>query len=109
MLDEEKIRKLFFSKKVAGSYTSVFNVHNFYIERTKDGKATWTVPFNSLEHEDFGRSWIEDDMLCDQWEIHFFGTKHCMSIFRNPEGTANRMNEYIAVSDSNFIQMALVE
>lgn len=109
MLDEEQIRKLFFGKKVAGSYTSVFRTDNFYIERTKDGKANWTVPLNSLDHEDFGRSWIEDNMLCDQWEIHFHGTKYCMSVFRNPEGTSAKKNEYIAVSDSDFIEIALVD
>ena len=71
--------------------------------------AIWTVPLNSLDHEDSGRSWIEDDMLCDQWNIHFFGLKHCMSIFRNPEGTAGKNNEYIAVTDFDFIPFSLVE
>ncbi len=109
MLNEEEIKKLFFGKKVFGSYSSVLKVHKFYIERTKDGKAHWTVPLNSLDYEDFGTSWIEDNMLCDRWQTHFFGNKYCMSIFRNSDGNRNKNNEYIAVSDSDFIEIALVD
>ncbi len=109
MLNEEQMRKLFFGKKVTGSYSTILKKSSFYIERKVDGKAIWTVPLSSLDHEDSGKSWIEDDMLCDQWNIHFFGLKHCMSVFRNPEGGADKKNEYIAVTDSEFIPIGLVE
>jgi hypothetical protein len=109
MLDGEEIRKLFFGKKVTGSYESFFKKVDFYVERTKDGKSTWTVPVNSLDYGDSGKSWIEDDMLCDQWNIHFSGTKYCMSVFRNPEENFEKKNKYIAVSDTDFIKFGVVE
>jgi len=56
-----------------------------------------------------GRSWIEDDMLCEQWQIAINGLKHCMSIFRNPEGSLEKKNEYIAVSDFDFQLFSTVE
>ena len=52
---------------------------------------------------DNGRSWIEDDMVCAQYEIIFNGYKTCMSVFKNPEGTSEMKNEYIGVSLSDFM------
>ena len=101
MLDEEDIRELIFGRKVAARWAHEFT--HFWLERTEDGKATLSpIPGERGEEYDSGRSWIEDDLLCDQWQIHVSGLKHCMSVFRNPEGTPEMKNEFIAVSDSGF-------
>ena len=55
------------------------------VERTDEGKAFWKVPANYGDYEDTGNSWIENAMLCDQWNIRFYGTKFCISVFRNLE------------------------
>lgn len=103
MLVEKEIKELIFGRKIAGVVQSTYVKSPFWVERTVDGKATWSVPPNTaFEYNDSGRSWIENDMLCNQWQLHFIGLKHCMPIFRNPEGTPDMKNEYIAVSDFNF-------
>ena len=38
-------------------------------------------------------------MVCDQWQKRFQDLKHCMTVFRNPEGTPEMQNEYLAISD----------
>jgi len=46
-----------------------------------------------------GKSWIEEDMLCHQYEKRFEGLKHYISVFRNPEGTSQKKDEYIQLTD----------
>jgi hypothetical protein len=36
-------------------------------------------------------------MLCDQWRIRFSGQKFCMTVFRNPDGTPDTKDEYLAL------------
>jgi len=101
MLDEKEIRELIFGRKVAARWAQ--SSIPFWLERSEDGKATLSpIPGEIAKHFDSGRSWVEDDMLCDQWQIQISGLKHCMSVFRNPEGTHEMKNEYIAVSDFGF-------
>ena len=101
MLDEKEIRELIFGRKVTALWLQ--KRIPGWIERTEDGKATWTnIPGEVYEFYDSGRSWIEDGMLCDQWQIYINGITYCMSIFRNPEGTSEMNNEYIGVSDFDF-------
>ena len=101
MLDEKEIRELIFGRKVTALWLQ--KRIPGWIERTEDGKATWTnIPGEVGEFYQSGRSWIEDGMLCDQWQIFIEGIKYCMSIFRNPEGTSEMNNEYIGVSDFDF-------
>ena len=101
MLDEEEIRKLIFGRKVKINWVHIAG--RYWIERTEDGKAiVSSIPGEIGNFTDTGRSWIQDDMLCDQWEIIEGGLTYCMSVFRNPEGTHEMNNEYIAVSDFSF-------
>ena len=101
MLDEEEIRKLIFGRKVKINWVHIAG--RYWIERTEDGKAiVSSIPGEIGDFTDTGRSWIHDDMLCDHWEIIEGGLTYCMSVFRNPEGTHEMNNEYIAVSDFSF-------
>jgi adenylate cyclase len=101
MLDGEAIRELTFGQKVFETWVHKGIPH--WIERTENGEATWSSdPDKKGDFYGSGRSWIEDDMLCDQWDISVSGLKHCMSVFRNPEGTQDKKNEFIAASDFGF-------
>jgi len=44
---------------------------------------------------DTGKSWFEEDMLCDQWDNLYEGLKDCWAVYRNPEGTPENNDEYI--------------
>jgi tetratricopeptide (TPR) repeat protein len=110
MLKKEQIKDMFFGRKVAGVWQNFAVGSPFWWEITEDGKATWSVlPYTYADYNDSGRSWIEDDMLCNQWQIHFYGLKLCMPIFRNPEGTPEMKNQYIMVSDFNFVPFSPIE
>ncbi len=66
-LKEDEIKALFFGRKVSGS--TLPSNKTWQIERNKDGKATIV----DNDKSDTGKSWIEDDMLCKQWDSFYEG------------------------------------
>ena len=92
-LTGKEISKLFFGRKVTG--IAFMTGKQWSVERTKDGKAT----IRGGDGSDSGKSWIEDDMLCDQWDNLYEGLKDCWPIYRNPEGTPEKNDEYLGDPD----------
>ena len=93
-----EINDLVFGQKAAGS--------DGFIDRAKDGKATLQRGVNSSES---GTSWIQDDMLCNQWQTYMQGLKYCAPVFRNPEGTPESLDEYITITDYGFVTFSPVD
>ncbi len=91
-LTGEEIRGLVLGRKVS-SWEGI-------IDLTKDGKATISIGF--LEPEN-GKSWVEGDKLCNQWQTFKRGIKHCAPVFRNPEGTPGGLDEYLWITDYRFV------
>jgi TolB-like protein/Flp pilus assembly protein TadD len=92
-LTGEEIRDLVFGRTVTGIEFMWGQI--WWLERTKDGKATYRNPVGSEN----GTSWIEGDTLCNQWQTFFEGLKYCFPVFRNPEGTPEKKNEYLGITD----------
>ena len=88
-LTEREINVLFFGRKVTGF--NMVSKKTWWIERSKDGKAT----IRDGDKADTGKSWIEEDMICDQWDNLFEGLKDCWVVYRNPEGTPENYDEYL--------------
>jgi hypothetical protein len=101
-LTGDEIRELVFGR------TAFYPSNRNWIDRSKEGKATWRKA-DSYGFDDSGESWIEDDMLCDQWQIHFAGQKFCMTVFRNPEGTPEIKDEYLTVRPMLLTPFSIVD
>ena len=82
----KEIKALVFGREVAGSAGIII--------RNMDGEATFQGTTS-----DSGKSWIEGDILCDQWQNHFGGQKFCYPVFRNPDGSRTKLDEYIYYGD----------
>ena len=93
-LTGEEIKSLFFGRKMTG----FFRKKQWWIDRTKDGEATYRFGSKLLG---IGKSWVEGDELCNQWQEKklYDGLKYCMNVFRNPEGTPEEKNDYFSVTD----------
>jgi adenylate cyclase len=102
-LTEKEIEKLFFGRKVSGS--TLATGRQWRIERGKDGKAT----IHDGERSDAGKSWIEEDMLCDQWNNLYEGLKDRWVVYRNPEGTPKSHDEYLGVPGYGIFPFSPVE
>lgn len=88
-LTEKDIRKLFYGRQVTGF--TLATGKQWRIERSKNGKAA----IYDGDRSDTGKSWIEEDMLCDQWDNLYEGLKDCWVVYRNPEGTPEKNDEYL--------------
>ena len=102
-LSSEEIKKLFFGRKVSGF--TLTSEKKWQVERSKDGKAT----IRNGDDSDTGKSWIEEDMLCDQWDNLFEGLKDCWVVYRNPEGTPDNNDQYLGTPGYGIYPFSLVE
>ena len=102
-LTEKEIRKLFFGRKVTGF--TLATGKQWRIERSKDGKAT----IRDGDCSDTGKSWIEEDMLCDQWDNLYESLKDCWVVYRNPEGTPEKNDVYLGAPGYGIYPFSPVE
>ena len=102
-LTGKEIRELFFGRKVTGF--AFRTGKQWWIERSKDGKATIRTDKGS----DTGKSWIEEDMLCDKWDNFYEGLKDCWVVYSNPEGTPEKNDEYIGAPGYGIYPFSQVE
>jgi len=102
-LTGEEIRKLFFGRKVAGA--NMITGKQWSIERSEDGKAT----IRDGKDSDTGKSWTEEDMLCDQWDNLYESLRDCWVIYRNPEGTPEKSDEYLGAPGYGIYPFSQIE
>ena len=91
-LSGQQIKTLMFGRKIIG-LEGIF-------ERSLDGNAVYREFISGL---DKGRSWVENDLLCDQWQKRYGGHKICYPVFRNPEGSPDNQDEYLYITDLKII------
>ena len=94
---------MFFGRKITGF--TLATGEQWWVERSKDGKAQ----IRSAKQSDTGKSWIEDDMLCDQWDNFYEGLKDCWVIYRNPEGTPEGKDEYLGAPGYGVYPFSIIE
>lgn len=102
-LTEKEIRKLFFGRQVTGF--TLATGKQWWIERSKDGKAI----IRDGTRSDTGKSWVEDGMLCDQWDDLYESLKDCWVIYRNPEGTSENNDEYLGATGYGIYPFSSIE
>jgi len=102
-LTEKEIRKLFFGRQVIGF--TLATGEQWQIERSKDGKAK----ILDGDRSDTGKSWIEEDMLCDQWDNLYESLKDYWVVYRNPEGTPEKNDEYLGAPGYGIYPFSLVK
>jgi tetratricopeptide (TPR) repeat protein len=111
----EEIKDLVFAQTVTGF--DIVSGKQWWIKRTEDGKATYHGPKGYVkgkvadveETSDTGRSWVEGNRLCNQWANLYGGLEDCFPIYDNPEGTPEKMDEYIGVAVYGFVPFSVVD
>jgi len=98
-LNGNEITKFVMGKKNVLDY---FGTHY----RSKDGVIKSPQADGSVF---MGKSWIENDMLCDQYEKFLDGFKNCSDIYRNPNITEKTPKEFIAMSYIALIPFSVEE
>jgi len=102
-LTGDEIREQFFGRKVGGF--NMVSEKPWWIKRSMDGKAT----IRDAKDSDTGKSWIEEDMLCDQWNSLYENLRDCWVVYRNPEGTSENSDEYLGAPGYGIYPFSLVD
>jgi adenylate cyclase len=102
-LTGEEIKKLLFGSKITGIMGSG---QQWWIERKKDGETTWRGP--EPISSDTGKSRIEGDLICTQFQKNFWGLEYCLTVFRNSRGTYDGKDEYFNCTDFGFAPWSIV-
>jgi len=98
-LGGKKIRALVFGRTM-----QLIEPHHdieYWWKIAKDGKAT--------RPNDIGRFWIDNDMLCFQWQKSSLKAEWCGPVFRNPRGNPESSDEYLLINDWGIIPFTLVD
>ncbi len=100
---EACIRKLFFGQKVTG--VTLETGKQWSIERSQEGTAT----IRDGNDADTGKSWIEENMLCNQWDHLYENLKDCWVVYRNPEGTPEKNDEFLGAPGYGIYPFSRIE
>jgi adenylate cyclase len=101
----EEIRNLFFGSKITGY---IFYPQQFWMSYEKNGEFTWSGP-SALggASSDSGKSRIEGDTICWQYQKRFWSVEYCGTLFRYPGGSFENKDEYFWCSDFGFSTFSL--
>jgi TolB-like protein len=103
-LTGEEIKRLLFGAKTTGINR---DGQQWWIDCKKNGEFTWQG--GGLISSDTGKSRIEGDMICTQYQKSFWGIEYCSTVFRNPKGTYEDKDEYVFCQDIGFLPFSLVK
>jgi hypothetical protein len=118
-LTGEEIKNLLMGSRITGIDQ---DGQQWWVDREKNGEFTWrgpalkdpitqkiiSSPTQSGPNSDRGRSWIEDDTICHQFERLYWGLEFCGTVFRNPKGSNESKDEYFFCNDMGFQSFSLV-
>lgn len=103
-LSGEKIWALISGRTRTGINTTTGQ--QYWVTYSEDEKATRR---GGRQGTDTGKAWIESDNLCEQWQKSLKGHKRCMSVYRNPDGTPEGLDEYVSKYDVFVISWTVVD
>jgi hypothetical protein len=99
-LTGEEIKRLLFGSTINGYTIYPQQFRNNY---KKNGECTWQgPPFMGWPGSDIGKSRIDGDTICWQYQKRFWGIEYCGTVFRYPGGTYEGKDEYFWCSDFGF-------
>ncbi len=102
-LTGQEIKSLLFGSTITGISP---DGQQWSVERKENGAATYRGP--GPISVNVGKSWVEDDVLCQQYQKRWQGLEYCSTVFRNPKGTYEGKDEYFLCRDIGFSPFSVV-
>jgi hypothetical protein len=118
-LTGEEIKSLLLGSRITGIDQ---DGQQWWIDRKKNGEFTWrgpalkdpytqkiiSAPTPAGPNSDRGKSRIEGDTICHQFEKLYWRLEFCGTVFKNPKGTNESKDEYFFCNDIGFTPFSLV-
>ena len=103
-LDGQEISTLVFGKTLSGI---LFGFYEWSTKIADDGNA---MSSNNMEGTVYkGKTWIESESFCFQYEKRYGGIKYCYDIYRNKKGDKISKNEYLLMGDNWILPFSVFE
>jgi adenylate cyclase len=108
-LNGEEIKRLLFGSTITGfDWNWPFGIgQQWWMDNKKNGEFTYRA--QGEISSDTGKSRIEGDMICWQYQKSFGGVEIRGTVFRYPGGTSKGKEEYFWCSDFGFSTFSLVK
>jgi TolB-like protein len=117
-LTGEEIKSLLLDSKITGIDR---DGQQWWEDFEKNGDFTWrgpalkdpytqkiiSAPTVAGPNSDRGKSRIEGNMICHQFEKNYWGLEFCGTVFKNPKGTNESKDEYFFCNDIGFTPFSL--
>jgi len=103
-LTGEEIMALLFGSTITETTILATLKMRFEIELKKNGEIT----LRDANSSDSGKSRIEGDMICTQYQKNWWGLENCATVFRNPSRRPESKDEYFFESDIGFLTFSPV-
>ena len=101
-LSGNEIKELILNKKVSGKALGF----GWSQSRSDKGDFEYTY-FDGRTHK--GKSWVDGDTLCYQFESLYDGIKYCAEVYKNPVGNKNGLSEYLSLTDFWLYPFSIIE
>ena len=118
-LTGEEIKSLLLGSRITGID---WDGQQWWVDLKKNGEFIWrgpalrdpytqkiiSAPTLAGPNSDRGKSRIEGDMICHQFQKSYWGLEFCGTVFRNPKGTNESKDEYFFCNDIGFKPFSLL-
>jgi TolB-like protein len=105
-MNGEQIKSLLFDAKMAGIAPDGYHSYEpWWCKSKSNGEFAWRGAGEITS--DTGRSRIEGDLICNQYQKRLWGIENCGTVFRNPGGTYEGKDEYIICWDTGFSRLSV--
>jgi hypothetical protein len=106
-LSGQEIKSLLFGSTITGlSSIDKDDGQHWSIDQKENGDFSYRGP--DPISSDTGKSWIEGDAICQQFQKRWSGLESCSTVFRNPRGTYEGKDEYFLCRDVGFSPFSVV-
>lgn len=101
-LNGNEIKELILDKKVSGEALGFA-----WSQSSNDEGEFEYTGFDGRTHK--GKSWVDGDTICYQFESLYEGIKYCAEIYKNPEGNKKELSEYLSLTDFWIYPFSIIE
>ena len=101
-LTGQEIQELIFGKTIEGSYYTI----PWSLATNKDGETEYANKYFGVHQ---GKSWIEGDTVCSQYESLYDGLEYCSEVYKIPEGDNIKSSEYLILNDFMLSPISIKE
>jgi len=101
-LTGQEIQELIFGKTIEGDYFTI----PWSLTTNKDGESEYINMYFGVHQ---GRSWIDSNTICSQYESLYDGLKYCGEVYKIPERDNLTSIQYLLLTDFMLSPISIKE